>query len=338
MEKSSLPPYISQLLKPESYPHRVDSITLTQTHISYLIFAGDFVYKWKKPVNFGFLDFSTLARRRFFCEEEVRLNRRMCGKMYRGVVRVTVENNRYVLDGPGEGVEFGVKMRRLPQELMMDRVIADGNLTRSHLKKIVDKLVAFYAGTETMSVASGYGSVAAVSKTIHDNFTETSPFIGGPALSEERFYNIRQYAELFLAQPGVFQKRMTTGRVRDCHGDLHSANICLTDDVAIFDCIEFNSSLRRTDIAADVAFLAMDLDFHGLGELSSFFIDRFIGSSGDEGIDELLNFYKCYRAYVRGKIGLLTSADCGVGSEVAAAALKVAAKYFQLAEEYTFRQ
>ncbi|MFV0438092.1 MAG: hypothetical protein ACK5PS_11985 [Desulfopila sp.] len=338
MARSVLPPYILDLLRPESYPHRVDEVTLVQTHISYLLFAGDFVYKWKKPVNFGFVDFSTRRRRRFFCEEEVRLNRRLCGEMYRGVVQVKKAGERYLLNGPGEGGEYGVKMRRLPLALMMDHLIADNRLGEHHLEKVVDRLVAFYRVAEIMPASSGYGSAGSVRKMIDDNFQETGPYIGGPALARQRFANISRYTASFLADSGIFERRAASGRVRDCHGDLHSANICLTDDVTIFDCIEFNPSLRCTDIAADVAFLAMDLDFHGLGELSHLFIRRCIDCTGDEGLLEVLNFYKCYRAYVRGKVGLLTAAGAGADRAAAARAMAVAERYFRLAEEYSLRQ
>jgi len=154
-------------------------------------------------------------------------------------------------------------------------------------------------------------------------------------LSKGRFIRIKNYAENFLKKREIFERRVAEGRVRDCHGDLHSANICLTDEIAIFDCIEFNEGLRCTDIAADLAFLAMDLDFHNLRDLSNFFVDRYISCSGDDGLREMLNFYKCYRAYVRGKIGLLTAADNGVGRAEKSMALKMAQHYFQLAEEYT---
>jgi len=335
MDQLSLPQYIRYLLEPASYPHPVQRVRLVQTHVSYLLFAGDFVYKWKKPVNFGFLDFSTLEQRRYFCEEEVRLNRRLCADMYLGVVRLARGNGGLALDGDGECLEYGVKMRRLPGERMMDRMIAAKTVRKEHLDRVIDQLVPFYAATAEMTGgSSGYGSVAAVGKTIRDNFAETRRFVGSPALASGRFARIREYAEAFLAKEDVFRQRKAAGRIRDCHGDLHSANICLTEPVHIFDCLEFNESLRCTDVAADVAFLAMDLDFHDLRGLGAHFVDRFIDRSGDAGLFGVLDFYKCYRAFVRGKIGLLTAADPGVGREGAAAALSAAKRYFRLAEEY----
>lgn len=333
MDLLQLPQYIQYLLRPESYPHRPSEVELVQTHISYVLIAGDLVYKWKKPVNFGFLDFSTVERRKYFCEEEVRLNRRLCPEMYLGVAAVAGGEAGFQLDGGGKPLEYCVKMRRLPEERMMNRVIEAGRLGKRHLEGIIDRLVPFYTAADGPGTR-GFGSPRAVSKMMHDNFAETSRFIGGAALSAERFAHIRDYAETFLANEELFQRRQDSGHVRECHGDLHAANICLTDRVDIFDCIEFNESLRFTDIAADVAFLAMDLDFHNLRELSEFFIRRFIERSGDRGLPEVLNYYKCYRAYVRGKIGLLTAADPEVGGERAARALADAENYFRLAEGY----
>lgn len=334
MDHQHLPEYVRYLLKSSSYPHPAKQVELVQTHISYVILAGDYVYKWKKPVNFGFLDFSSLHKRKFFCEEEVRLNRRLCPKIYLDVVPIAREKAGFRLAGSGEPVEYGVKMLRLPEERMMTRVIAAGRLQKSHLERIVELLVPFYAAADDESRIAEYGRLKAVRKTMDDNFTETRKFVGGAALSAERYARIRKFTDMFLRKNDLFEQRVNHRRVRECHGDLHSANICLTDEVDIFDCIEFNESLRCTDVAADVAFLAMDLDFHGLHELSDFFIQRFVACSRDEELLDMLDFYKCYRAYVRGKIGLLTAADPAVDRDVAARSLADAARYFRLAEHY----
>lgn len=334
MTLSRLPDYIQYLLEKCCYPHSARRVELVQTHISYIVLADDFVYKWKKPVNFGFLDFSTLEKRKYFCAEEFRLNLRLCPDIYLGVVRITRNGMQLSLEGRGEPVEYGVKMKRLPEERMMNKVIAAGRLKKHHLEQVINILATFYASLDALRGFEDYGGVKAVSKTIHDNFAETSRFVGGKALSTDRFLRIRQFTEHFLSNEDLFQQRVNSGRVRECHGDLHSGNICLTDRVTIFDCIEFSERLRCTDIAADVAFLAMDLDFHNLHELSDFFIHRFIERTEDEELSKVLNFYKCYRAYVRGKIGLLTAADPGVEEHVAACSLRDAERYFRLAEQY----
>ena len=334
----NIPAYIDYLLAPSSYPHSVGDTQLVQTHISFVILAGEYVYKWKKPVNFGFVNFSTLARRKHFCEEELRLNRRLCPEIYLGLTWVSREGGTFRLHGNGEIVEYGVKMARLPEEAMMSQVLAAGGVRREHLDTLVSILVPFYRQADGGERVRANGRAEAVAHNIFDNFAQTARFVGGPALGTGRFAAIKAYAEQFLAREELFAERIAAGAVRDCHGDLYSGNICLADRISIFDCIEFNENLRFIDYAADVAFLAMDLDFHGYTGLSKYFIDRFIALSGDPGLLKMLNFYKCYRAYVRGKVGVLTAADPGVDQHAAEAALATAAKYFQLAEAYAERQ
>lgn len=334
----NIPEYIDYLLTPSCYPHAADDTHLVQTHISFVILAGDYVYKWKKPVNFGFVNFSTLARRKHFCEEELRLNRRLCPEIYLGLTWVSREGGTFRLQGDGEIVEYGVKMARMPEEAMMNRILAAGGVRQEHLDTLVGILVPFYRQADGGERVREGGRAEAVAHNIFDNFAQTARFVGGPALGTGRFATIKAYAERFLAQEELFAERIAAGAVRDCHGDLYSGNICLAEKIYIFDCIEFNEKLRFIDYAADVAFLAMDLDFHGYAGLSEYFIDRFIALSGDPGLLKMLNFYKCYRAYVRGKVGALTAADPAVDQHSAEAALATAAKYFRLAEAYAERQ
>ncbi|MBU0674421.1 MAG: hypothetical protein KJ950_07250 [Proteobacteria bacterium] len=332
--KNTVPNFIEYLLTPAAYPHPATEIKLVQTHISYVVLAGDFVYKLKKPVDFGFLNFTTLDQRRHFCERELVLNRRLCPDLYLGMVTIAEEEGRLNLDGRGSVVEYGVKMRRMPEEKMMGRIIGSGGLTREMLDRIVAILVPFYGQAEATSEINSFGRPEAVGVNVRENFDQTEGFIGCSALSREQFEIINHYTLDFLAREGLFAVRMTEGRIRDCHGDLYSANICLTESVQIFDCIEFNERFRYCDIASDVAFLAMDLDFHGLPELSRYFIDSFVALSGDSGLLTMLDFYKCYRAYVRGKIGLFTAHAPEVDEETRQGCLDQASRYFALAEGY----
>jgi aminoglycoside phosphotransferase family enzyme len=334
MADAQYPKYIQALLKPESYPHPADSVQLVQTHISFVLLAGDFVYKFKKPVDFGFLDFSTLKKRKYCCEQELLLNRRLSPEIYLGLVRVTEKDGTVALDGEGSVIEYGVKMRRMPEERMMVRVIERGELTPAHIQSLVDVLVPFYEQAERNEEIDAFGMAESVSVNVLENFEQTQTFIGGGALSQEQFDTISSYARSVLEQKDLFQVRIDAGRIRDCHGDLYSANICLADKVYIYDCIEFNRRFRYCDVASDVAFLAMDLDFHGLEELSALFIDRFCEQSGDEDLRKMLNFYTCYRAYVRGKIGLFTASDPAVDPEIKEKSLRAAADYFTLAHHY----
>jgi len=306
MSEAVLPEYIQFLQQQESYPHPADNITLVQTHISFVLLAGDSVYKWKKPVDFGFLNFSSLEKRKYYCEQELELNRRLCPDLYEEVVTLNVEGDSYCLNGSGEVVEYGIKMSRMPEDMMMGRMMA----------------------------IQDFGLAKSVAVNVLENFEQTQGFVGQGAITEDQFEAISAYSKDFLSHEERFQARIEAGKIRDCHGDMHSANICLTDPVSIFDCIEFNERFRYTDVAADVAFLAMDLDFHGEEELANYFIEQFVAKSGDTELMGMLNFYKCYRTYVRAKIALFTASDPAVDAETKEACIEQAKKHFLLAEKY----
>lgn len=334
MTQENLPPFIQALLEPAAYPHEVDEVQLVQTHISFVLLAGDFVYKIKKPVDFGFLDFTTLEKRQHFCEEELILNRRLCPTLYLETLPINYDGNNFSIGGSGETVEYCLKMARMPEEKMMLNVIKDGALDEAMLDKIVDILVPFYEKAAGDSEISEFGRAESVAVNVLENFEQTEGFIGDGALTQEQFRAINLYAKAFLEKEELFAARISAGRIRDCHGDLYSANICLASKVYIFDCIEFNQRFRYCDVASDVAFLAMDLDYQGLDGLSEYFIATFIDKSGDKGLRKLLDFYKCYRAYVRGKIGLFTAHSPEVDEKTKEGCLAQAKKYFLLAEQY----
>ncbi|OAG27124.1 bifunctional aminoglycoside phosphotransferase/ATP-binding protein [Thermodesulfatator autotrophicus] len=332
-----LPALIKKLLEPEAYPHRPEKVELIQTHISYVFLAGDLVYKIKKPVDFGFLDFTTLEKRKFYCEREVTLNRRLCPDIYLGVVPVVEKGDTAYFEREGEPVEWAVKMKRMPEEGMMGRLIAQGRLRQSHLDLIVKKLVPFYQQAETGPEVNKYGTLEAISFNVEENFSQTKDFVGR-ALAPHRYEHIVSWSRTFIKEKeALFKERIAEGFIRDGHGDLYSANICFDEpknEVYIFDCIEFNDRFRCGDVAQDLAFLAMDLDFHELKDFSRYFIDQYVSLSGDKGLLNLLDFYKCYRAYVRGKIGCFTWASPEVPEEVRNKALNDARRYFDLAYLY----
>jgi uncharacterized protein len=330
----NLPAFIRALLDPAVYRHAADRVELVQTHISYVLLAGQFVYKIKKPVNFGFLDFTSLAKRKHFCSQELLLNRRLCPTIYLEVVAITREDSGYAWDGAGEPVEYAVKMTRMPEEAMMGNVIARGELDRSHLDRIIDILEPFYEKAQTGVEISRFGTAGAVGRNVFENLRQIEPFVGCEALPAEEHRLLVAYAREFLSREEIFVQRQQAGRIRDCHGDLYSANICLAEEVYIFDCIEFNDRFRYCDVASDVAFLAMDLDFHHLEELSAYFINRFVEDTRDPALRQVLRFYKCYRAAVRGKIGLLTGHEFEVAESDRQAALVRAKRYFALALKY----
>lgn len=335
MNDPHLPPFVEALLRSDCYAHPAADIHLIQTHISYVILAGAYVYKFKKPVNFGFLDFTTLEKRRFYCQRELFLNRRLCPDIYLGVVSVTVSpGGDWSLEGIGGVVEYGVKMVRMPEKRMMPKLIASGRLQHKHIKALVEVLADFYQRAESSEDINRFGTATAIGVNVFENFNQIEAFIGQGGLTKDRFRLLSEYARQFLVRRELFEQRIKGGFIRDCHGDLHSANICLADKVYIYDCIEFNDRFRYCDVASDVAFLAMDLDFHGLEKMSQQFIEDFISRSADAGLMEMLNFYKCYRAVVRGKINLFTANDPAVTESVRDDCLIKAEQYFQLASRY----
>ncbi len=337
MPADQFPACIQFLLRPEAYNPPPDKVELVQTHISYVLLAGDLVYKIKKAVNFGFLDFSTLEKRHHCCQQELILNRRLCPDIYLDLVRITRQEKDFAINGNGPVVEYGVLMKRMPEDRMMSRLIDAGKLERHHIDALVDVLVPFYEHADHGPGIDTFGTAESVAVNVLENFDQTREFIGQGALTREQFDDISAAARKFLDKTAVFDQRIREGRIRDCHGDLYSANICLADKVYIYDCIEFNQRFRYCDVASDVAFLVMDLDFHNLTDFGQHFIDQFIARSADTSLPLVLNFYTCYRAYVRGKIGLFTANDPAVDATTRSRAVKAAQRYFALAHHYAGR-
>jgi hypothetical protein len=303
MTASALPAHVQALLAPEAYPHPVDGVELRQTHISFLLFAGEFVYKLKKPLDLGFLDFTTLERRRHFCEEEVRLNRRLCEHTYLGVVPVTSEGQRVRVEGAGEVVDYAVKMRRLPEEGMMTALLERDAVTSTLIDRLARRIADFHAASERSPAIDQFGSLETVLTNWRENFEQTRPYIGR-TITRHQFEEIEAFVETVTEDDAdLFDLRIREGRVRDCHGDLRAEAVCFLDDgVCIFDCIEFNERFRYSDVASDIAFLAMDLDGRGRADLSDELMSRYLSATVDATLPLLLPFYKCYRAYVRGKV------------------------------------
>jgi aminoglycoside phosphotransferase family enzyme len=324
---------VEALMKPEAYDEEPSQIELVQTHISFVFLTRNFVYKVKKAVDLGFLDFTTLEKRRFFCEKELELNRRLCGDMYLEVVPIN-RSNAIKIKGEGETIEYAVKMKRMPQEKMMSKLLEENKADDKLVDRIAKIIADFHSKAETNRRISEFGSLAIIETNWKENFEQTEEFVG-KTLSMKDFKLIRERISDFMRRNvPLFEKRMAECRVRDCHGDIHSGNIFVTDGIYIFDAIEFNERFRYSDVAADVAFLAMDLDFRERPDLSDFFVERYIKYSGDQELMRLLPFYKCYRAYVRGKVTSFKLKDPNVGSEEKTAAVKEAKAYFKLASAY----
>ena len=323
------------LKNPKFYGPHVKSVQLIQTHISYVALTGTYAYKVKKPVNFGFLDFSTLDKRKFYCEEELRLNKRLCPEMYLDVLPITQRDGTLQLDGSGTIVEYTLKMKEFPQENIMTSMLQQGKITEETIDTLCSILVNFYNTQERSADITKFGEVQAVKQNIDENFDQTRPMIGITVPRETYSYIKEAAARFFERKKDVFGQRMKEGRIADCHGDLHSGNIVVTNDtIHVFDCIEFNDRFRFCDVASDIGFLAMDLDYLNYPYLSSYLIQQYVQKSGDTSIYQVLNFYKSYRAYVRGKVQGFQLNDPHIDAVKKNTIVDAAKKYFDLSSYY----
>ncbi len=332
-----MPPLIRAMMQADFYPDRADSVELRQTHISYVLLAGDYVYKVKKPVRFTFLDYSSLEKRRHFCHEEIRLNRRLAATVYLDVLAIVGDGERFGLrDSPRQEetiCEYAVKMRRLPEEYFLDRLIQEGKARKEDFDRIAAILADFYA-TAATDRASLYGSPEMIRLNLETNVAELAPCVG-ETLTLDEFKHVQDYHLSFLTENrAIFETRARDGRVREGHGDLRAEHICLEKNPVIFDCIEFSEEFRYCDAASEIAFLSMDLDYLGVPTLSNYFVTSFQNLTKDPGLSRLLPLYKAYRACVRGKVETLKSREPEVPEKEQREAKGRARRYFHLAYCY----
>ena len=288
------------------------------------------MYKIKKPVDYGFLDYTTLEKRKFFCMEEIRVNRRLCPELYLGVVPITKSEGLVRVGGNDHVIEYAVKMKELPQERMMNKLLEENEVDEGTVDEIAGILVKFHEKAATGEGIDEYGSVSFIKKHWIQNFDQTRN-LRGNVVEEDVFDEIEEGVNDFIkTHKELFEDRIRNGRIRECHGDVHSGNIFIVDGrIHIFDAIEFNKAFSCSDVAAETAFMAMDLDFHDRRDLTNFFVEKYVEYSGDEGILKLLDFYKCYRAYVRAKVIGFRLNEEGETTEA------LCRRYFNLAWEYT---
>lgn len=330
-----LPEVAQAMLDPAAYPEAPGNIDLIQTQMSYVFLTDKYVYKIKKGVNLGYLDYTTLENRRFFCHREVELNRRLSPEVYIGVVPINRDKAQIVINGKGETIEYAVKMQHLPHERMMDELLRQDGVSLDMVDRVAEKLADFHARAETSQAICDFGKVEVIMQETDENFRQTEEFIGR-TVSREQYDCIRAYTGDFIHdKAALFPNRREQGRIRDCHGDLHAAHICFTNGIFIYDCIEFNDRFRYCDVASEVAFLAMDLDHFGRADLSRHFVNTYIELTCDRELREVLKFYKCYRAYVRGKVDSFMLNDPSIAPEEKQQVNRTARDYFDLAWSYT---
>ena len=315
------------MLNPSNYNHPVnDTIILEETHVSLVFLTGEYVYKVKKDVVFGeILDYSTLTKRQYFCHKEVELNLRLTPPgFYLGVVALTDDGISDELD-ENKNFEFAVKMKEFPQDCLLDNYLDAGNeLTESHMLDLAEQLSDFHEKTDKVPDA---GSMDIVRHKMEENFRTVSTF---KELNKPYIDKVQEFMAINLE---LFEERMKNNRITDNHGDVQPRNIFIIDDeLIIYDCIEFNPHLRQGDVTEEVAFLAMELDKYKLIDLSNYFVNKYVELSGDEELYKLINFYKSYRAYVRGKVWIFNAQSAD--EELKKDMFQESEEYFKLAHSY----
>ena len=310
---------VNALQTPAPYPHPVKKVRLLETHISYVLLTGNYAYKIKKAVNFGFLDFSRLDQRRFYCEEELRLNRRLVPQLYLEVVPISDTNAGPRIGDEGEPTEYAVKMLEFPQDALLDRRLSAGNLSPDAIDALAERVADFHVQVAKTGARNDYGSPATVWPTVANTLSQLRAAVGSTfdntLLDKLETWSRSEYGRL----GDFFVARHREGFVRECHGDLHLGNIAWIQGAPqIFDCIEFNPNLRWIDVMSEVAFLCMDLQERGRPDYAHRFLNRYLEVIGDYAGVRCLSFYQVYRALVRAMVASIRAAQEEAGGAQAA--------------------
>ena len=301
---------------------------IVQTHTSWVLLLEDIVYKIKKPVNFGFLDYSTLEKRLENCKREVELNKRLCSWVYMGVVPISLVKGRYIIEDPSNPVEYAVKMKKIPEGSLLKNLIS--KVSKEDMKRLAKHIAEFHLKADEKGE---FGRVEVMKFNTDENFMQTEKYIG-ITISEEDYEFIRKKTDGFYEKYyKLFEKRIKDGRIRDGHGDIRLEHVAfLKEGVCVFDCIEFNERFRCGDILNDMCFLSMELELEGRRDLSEIYEEEYKKATKDEEFEIFLPFFKCYRAYVRGKVNSFLLDDPNYTKKDEA--LILAKKLFQLSKEY----
>jgi aminoglycoside phosphotransferase family enzyme/predicted kinase len=326
---------IAALQNPALYPHPVEGFQVIETHISWVILTGPYAYKIKKPMNFGFLDFTELSARAHFCAEELRLNQRLTTDLYLQVLPITGSAETPRLGGEGAPIEYALQMRQFEGGNLLSTLQANGELTQEHVDSLARQIADFHRAAPVVPEAHEAGTPKAAMAPVEQNFEQIRPFLSDKddlaQLDALQAWAQSSYVRL---EP-LLALRKQEGFIRECHGDIHLGNATVIDgEVVIFDCIEFNEPFRFTDVYADIGFLAMDLEDRGLKSLARRFVSQYLELTGDYQGLELLNFYKAYRALVRAKVALFSMSPDASGVQ-RAATLRQYRNYANLAESYS---
>ena len=327
--------FIHGLLRPEAFDHPVSSCELIETHISWVILTGEFAYKIKKPVDFGFVDFSTLEKRRFCCEEELRLNRRQTQDLYLAVKPIIGPLDRATFRSSGEPIEYAVQMRQFSQADLLTSKLACGELHPEHLDKLATNLAEFQKSAPIADAADHFGSNAGIYQVVAENFA----VLERARILPDVVAKLHAWAEAeFECCESEFFRRKLSGKIREGHGDLHLGNMILrTGQIEVFDCIDSSPELRWGDVIGEVAFLVMDLIDRGRLDLGWEFLNAWFAETGDYAGLKVWAWYFCYRALVRAKVAALRQAQSDVGADEKGRIDRQLREYLQLAQKVTER-
>lgn len=332
---NELPPLIQALHRPASYDHPVGNIELVETHISWVLLTGPYAYKIKKPLNLGFLDFSTLEKRRFFCEEELRLNRRLAPSLYLEVIPITGSPAMPVLGGTGKPIEYAVKMIQFSEAARLDRMLARGELHPEHVDLLAQELAEFHGRIAIAGADKPFGDPEHVHVPVIQNFTQISTRIEAQdqtQLQRLEIWSESRFADLCKS----FENRKRDGFIRECHGDAHLANMVWHEQsVLLFDCLEFNDNLRWIDVMSEAAFLVMDLDDRGHPDFARRVLNAYLEHTGDYAGLAVFRFYQVYRALVRAKVACIRLGQSGLSQDEIKQGREEFRGYAHLAERYT---
>jgi aminoglycoside phosphotransferase family enzyme/predicted kinase len=328
---------LKQMQQPEFYPHPVkEPIELVQTHASAVFLTGDYAYKLKKPVNFGFLDYSTLSQREYFLNQELQLNKPVAPDIYLEVLPITQSADRAILEGEGKPIEFVLRMNQFPEANLLLNLFNAGKLANEHLIELGKVVAKFHAQAKTSPDIQNFGDIQKIKKSIDENYAQTEQYIG-IAQTQKQYDETRHFTDNFLAQKkDWFELRQKSHKIRECHGDLHLKNICLWHNkIQLFDRIEFNEEFRFVDVMYDVAFTVMDLDARERRDFSNLFLNTYLEQSGDWQGLQVLPLYLSRQAYVRAKVTSMLLEDSAVSAEQKQEAITTASNYYKLAWQYT---
>jgi aminoglycoside phosphotransferase family enzyme/gluconate kinase len=326
---------VQALTRAEAYQHPTAAIRVVETHCAWVLLTGEFAYKIKKPVDFGFLDFSTLEKRKFFCQEEVRLNRRFAADIYLDVVAVTGELAEAKMAASGPVLEYAVRMRQFEDDGLLSQLAERKRLTDSHIDQMIDQVAEFHDAAARASADAPYGNPDRIHHWVTENFQHVRPCLSSSGRIAQLDRIERGVEEERRSVESLLPQRKQHGFIRECHGDLHLVNITLIDGrVTLFDCIEFNAELRWIDVFSDVAFLVMDLEDRGYRHFAFRFLNGYLHRGGDYRGLGVLRYYLVYRALVRAKVAMLRRQQAGRDSETFKLADSEYAQYARLAEHY----